>query len=92
MVNRYYNNLTKNFKENEMTDNQKAVLEKLTDEEMNVGELAAELHITPKSMRKILNNMVKSEYIKQEGSFYKIAMDYAPSVAWNFKPLMGAWK
>jgi predicted transcriptional regulator len=75
-----------------MTENQKAVLEKLTSEDMNVNELAAELHITPNSMRKILNNMVKSDYIKQEGSFYKIAMDYAPPVAWNFKPLIGAWK
>jgi predicted transcriptional regulator len=75
-----------------MTENQKAVLEKLTNEDMNVSELCSELHITPSSMRKILNNMVKSDYIKQEGSFYKIAMDYAPPVAWNFKPLMGAWK
>jgi DNA-binding IclR family transcriptional regulator len=75
-----------------MTENQKSILEKLTEEEMNVNDLCAELHMTPSNMRKVLSNMVKSKYIKQEGSFYSIAMDYNPPLSWNFKPLLGAWK
>jgi hypothetical protein len=43
-------------------------------------------------MRKVLSNMVKSKYSKQEGSFYSIAGDYNPPLEWNFKPLLGAWK
>ena len=75
-----------------MTENQKAILEKLTDEEMNVNDLCAELHMTPSNMRKTLNNMLRSGYIKQDGSFYSIAMDYNPPLSWNFKPLMNVWK
>lgn len=75
-----------------MTENQKAILEKLSDEEMNINDLCAELHMSASSMRKVLSNMIKSEYIKQEGSFYSIAVDYTPSLDWNFKPLLGAWK
>jgi DNA-binding IclR family transcriptional regulator len=75
-----------------MTENQKAILEKLSGEEMNVNDLCAELHMTATNMRKVLSNMVKSKYIKQEGSFYSIAVDYNPPLDWNFKPLLGAWK
>jgi predicted transcriptional regulator len=75
-----------------MTENQKAILEKLMDEEMNVNDLCAELHMTPSSMRKVLSNMVKSKYIKQEGSFYSASIDYNPPLSWNFKPLLNVWK
>jgi len=75
-----------------MTENQKAILEKLLDEEMTLPELASELHMGASNLRKILNNMVKAKYIKQEGSFYSIEMDYNPPLQWNFKPLLGAWK
>lgn len=75
-----------------MTENQKAILEKLTDEEMTVNDLCSELHMIPSNMRKILNNMVKNNYIKQEGSFYSVMVDYNPPLSWNFKPLMNAWK
>ena len=75
-----------------MTENQKAILAKLTEDEMNVNDLCAELHMTPTNMRKVLSNMVKSNYIKQEGSFYSISIDYNPPLSWNFKPLMNVWK
>jgi predicted transcriptional regulator len=75
-----------------MTENQKAILEKLLDEEMTLPELASELHMAHSNIRKILQNMVKAKYIKQEGSFYSIEINYNPPIAWNFKPLMGAWK
>ena len=75
-----------------MTETQKAILEQLFDEEMSVNDLCAELHMTPTNMRKVLSNMVKSKYIKQDGSFYSIAVDYNPPLSWNFKPLMGVWK
>lgn len=75
-----------------MTENQKAILEKLTEDEMSVNDLCAELHMTPTNMRKVLSNMVKSNYIKQDGSFYSIAIDYNPPLSWNFKPLITAWK
>jgi DNA-binding IclR family transcriptional regulator len=75
-----------------MTDNQKAILEKLHDEEMSVNDLCAELHMLPSNIRKILNNMVRSNYIKRDGSFYSIAIDYAPPLDWNFKPLLKAWR
>ena len=75
-----------------MTENQKAILEKLSDEEMSVNDLSAELHITPTNLRKILSNMVKNKYIKLDGSFYSIAVDYNPPLSWNFKPLMNVWK
>lgn len=75
-----------------MTENQIAILDKLSDEEMSVNELCAELHMLPSNMRKILNNMVRSRYIKQSGSFYSVAKEYNPPLSWNFKPLMKAWK
>jgi predicted transcriptional regulator len=75
-----------------MTENQKSILEKLTDEEMTIGDLCAELHMTPSSIRKVLNNMVRSQYIKEDEGFYSIAIDYNPVLAWNFKPLMNAWR
>ena len=75
-----------------MTETQKAILEKLFDEEMTLPELASELHMAHSNIRKVLQNMVKTKYIKLEGSFYKMEMDYNPPLSWNFKPLMGAWK
>ena len=75
-----------------MTETQKAILEKLLDDEMSVNDLCAELHMTASNLRKVLSNMVKSKYIKLEGSFYTIAMDYTPKLDWNFKPLMDAWR
>jgi DNA-binding MarR family transcriptional regulator len=75
-----------------MTENQKAILEKLMDEDMKTSELASELHIPTGSLKKILANMVSNNYIKKEGSYYSIAMDYNPPLDWNFKPLLGAWK
>ena len=75
-----------------MTENQKAILDKLMDGEMSVLDLCESIHMNPSNMRKILNNMVSSKYIKQEGSFYSIAIDYNPPMEWNFKPLLKAWK
>ena len=75
-----------------MTENQRAILDKLMDEEMTVLDLCAEIHMNPSNMRKTLANMVRSKYIKQEGSFYSIAMEYNPPLNWNFKPLLKAWK
>jgi DNA-binding IclR family transcriptional regulator len=76
-----------------MTENQKAILEKLTGEnEMSAFELSSELHIPTNNLKKILSNMVKNNYIKEDGSFYSIAVDYNPPLSWNFKPLMGVWK
>lgn len=75
-----------------MTENQKAILEKLMDEEMTIADLCAEIHMNPSNMRKILQNMLRSRYIKQEGSFYSIAIDYNPPLEWNFKPLLKVWK
>jgi DNA-binding IclR family transcriptional regulator len=75
-----------------MTETQTSILEKLFDGEMSATDLASELHMIPSNLRKVLNNMVKSKYIKQEGSFYSIEMDYTPALSWNFKPLMNAWR
>ena len=75
-----------------MTENQKAILDKLMDGEMSVLDLCESIHMNPSNMRKILNNMVSSKYIKVEGSFYSIAIDYNPPMEWNFKPLLGVWK
>jgi DNA-binding MarR family transcriptional regulator len=75
-----------------MTENQKAILDKLMDEDMKTSELASELHIPTSNLKKILANMVSNNYIKKEGSYYSIAMDYNPPLDWNFKPLLGAWK
>lgn len=75
-----------------MTETQKSILEKLLDEEMTLPDLAADLHMNASNLRKVLNNMLRSGYIKLEGSFYSIEMNYNPPLAWNFKPLMGVWK
>ncbi|CAB5079548.1 HTH ArsR-type DNA-binding domain containing protein [uncultured Caudovirales phage] len=75
-----------------MTETQKAILEKLLDEELTIGDLSTELHMGASNLRKVLHNMVKSKYIKLEGSFYSIEMNYNPPLAWNFKPLLGVWK
>jgi DNA-binding IclR family transcriptional regulator len=74
-----------------MTENQKSILEKLSDEGMTVGDLCAELHMTPSSMRKVLNNMVRSQYIKEDAGVYSIAINYSPVLSWNFKPLINIW-
>jgi DNA-binding IclR family transcriptional regulator len=75
-----------------MTESQKAILDRLSDEDMRVTELCEELHMVPSVLRKILNNMEKSNWIKKNGSYYSIVIDYAPKLDWNFKPLLGAWK
>lgn len=74
-----------------MTENQRAILDKLMDEDMKTSELASELHIPTSNLKKILNNMVSNNYIRKEGSYYKIAMNYIPDLNWNFKPLLQAW-
>lgn len=75
-----------------MTENQRAILDKLMDEDMKASELASELHITISNLKKILASMVGNNYIKKEGSYYTIAMNYIPNLNWNFKPLLKAWK
>jgi DNA-binding IclR family transcriptional regulator len=75
-----------------MTENQRAILESLGDEEMTIPELSSELHIPSNNLKKILMPMVRNGYLKLEGSFYSVAMNYNPPLAWNFKPLLGAWK
>lgn len=75
-----------------MTETQKAILEKLMNEEMTASDIAAELHMSPSNARKVLSNLEKSKCVKKEGIFYSIAIDYNPPLSWNFKPLLGAWK
>jgi len=75
-----------------MTENQKAILERLSGEELSASEIAMELHLPAGNVKKILSAMVKNKYLKQDGSFYSIAFDYTPSLNWNFKPLLGVWK
>ena len=74
-----------------MTENQRAILDKLMDEDMKTSELASELHIPTGNLKKILNSMVSNNYIKKEGSYYRISMNYIPDLNWNFKPLLQAW-
>jgi len=75
-----------------MTENQRAILDKLHDGDMSVAELVEELHIPTNPLRKVINNMEKNGWVKKEGNYYSIAKNYAPNIEWNFKPLLGAWK
>jgi DNA-binding Lrp family transcriptional regulator len=75
-----------------MTENQRAILDKLQDGDMSVVELAEELHIPSNPLRKIINNMERNGWLKKEGNYYTIARNYAPNIEWNFKPLLQAWK
>jgi predicted transcriptional regulator len=77
-----------------MTENQKAVLNLLKDKEMTMEDLAMELHSCTKRMKKILANMEKSNWIEkdEDTELYTILIDYAPTVEWSFKELLGAWK
>ena len=77
-----------------MTENQKAVLNLLKDKEMILEDIAVELHSYSKRMKNILANMEKSKWIKkdEDTDVYTILIDYAPSVEWSFKEILGAWK
>ena len=75
-----------------MTENQKAVLEKLIDGEMSIGELSDDLHIPTTSLRRIMNNLQQNGWVKKEGNYYTLDRDYTPTFEWDFKPLLGAWK
>lgn len=75
-----------------MTETQKSILDKLHDEDMRVSELAEELHIIPNLLRKRLNQMEKNGWVKKEGNYYKVAIDYAPKFDWSFKELLKVWK
>jgi len=75
-----------------MTENQRAILDKLHDGDMSVAELSEELHIPTNPLRKIVVNMEKNGWLQKNGNYYSILKDYAPSLNWDFKPLLGAWK
>jgi predicted transcriptional regulator len=77
-----------------MTENQKAVLNLLKDKEMTLEDIAVELHSCNKRMKKILLNMEKSKWIEkdEDTDVYTILIDYAPTIEWSFKELLGAWK
>ena len=77
-----------------MTENQKAVLNLLKDKEMTLEDIAVELHSCTKRMKKILLNMEKSNWIQkdEDTDLYTILIDYASSVGWSFKEILGAWK
>ena len=74
-----------------MTENQRAILDKLQDGDMSLTELVEELHIPTNQLRKIMYNMEKIAWVKKEGNYYFISVDYAPNINWNFKPLLQAW-
>ena len=77
-----------------MTENQKAVLNLLKDKEMTLEDIAVELHSCNKRMKKILLNREKSKWIEkdEDTDVYTILIDYAPTIEWSFKELLGAWK
>jgi predicted transcriptional regulator len=77
-----------------MTESQKAVLNLLKDKDMTLEDLAVELHSCTKRMKKILANMEKSKWIvkDEDDGIYTILIDYAPTIEWSFKELLGAWK
>ena len=77
-----------------MTENQKAVLNLLKDKDMTMEDIAVELHSCTKRMKKILANMEKIKWVEkdEDTELYTILIDYAPSVDWSFKELLGAWK
>jgi len=78
----------------EMTESQKAILNLLKDKDMTLEDMAVELHSCTSKMRKIVNNMEKSKWIEkdEDTDLYTILIDYAPSVEWSFKEILGAWK
>ena len=78
----------------EMTESQKAILNLLKDKDMTLEDIAVELHSCTSRMRKIVNNMEKSKWIEkdEDTDLYTILIDYAPSVEWSFKEILGAWK
>ena len=77
-----------------MTESQKAVLNLLKDKDMTLEDMAVELHSCTNRMRKILKNMEKSKLIEidEDTNLYTILIDYAPTIEWSFKELLGAWK
>ena len=77
-----------------MTENQRAVLNILKDRDMTLQDLAVELHFCVNRMKKVLINMEKSRWIErdEDTDVYTILIDYAPSVEWSFKELLGAWQ
>jgi DNA-binding IclR family transcriptional regulator len=75
-----------------MTEDQKAVLDKLNDSEMSVGELSDELHIPMTSLRRIMKNLQQNGWVEKQGNYFTIARNYTPKFEWNFKPLLGVWK
>lgn len=75
-----------------MTPTQRAILEKLMDEQMSASELAAELHINAHNLKNTLKVMQRNGQVKQEGNYFTLAKDYNPPLNWNFKPLLGVWK
>jgi len=77
-----------------MTENQKAVLNLLKDKEMTLEDIAVELHSCNKRMKRVLSNLVRNKYIAkdEDTELYSLLIDYAPSVEWSFKELLGAWK
>lgn len=75
-----------------MTPNQKAILERLMDEQMSASELAADLHINAHNIKSTLRFLQRNGQVKQEGNYFTLAKDYNPPFEWNFKPLLGVWK
>ena len=77
-----------------MTENQKAVLNLLKDKDMTMEDISVELHSCTKRMKKVLANMEKIKWVEkdEDTELYTILIDYAPSVDWSFKELLGAWK
>lgn len=75
-----------------MTPTQRAILEKLMDEDMSASELASELHINAHVIKKTLKVLQRNGQVKHEGTYFALAKDYNPPLEWNFKPLLGVWK
>jgi DNA-binding HxlR family transcriptional regulator len=75
-----------------MTETQQSILDKLNDGDMRVSELAEELHIPPNVLRKRLNQMESNGWVKKDGSYYTISIEYAPKLNWSFKELLKVWK
>ena len=51
-----------------MTPTQKAILEKLMDEDMSTNELASELHINASVIKNTLKVMLRRGQIKKDGT------------------------
>ena len=78
--------------EHYMTETQRLVLDRLYEGSMTLEELAEQAHFTNGAMNKVLKNMLKSKWIDLEDGEYSLVLEYAPSLEWDFKPLMNAWK